>query len=302
MALLPKGGKVLIASFCSWFFFLRPCHAGGHWGYGKKGIAEWSHLKLDTQNQCDGYYQSPIDIHTEETTYSPSLGPLRYIHYKDRHRNVAITNNGHTVVVTPEEDSETAIAGAGLPGIYKLVQFHFHWGARSGVGSEHVIDGHPYAMEMHLVHMNTKYGTPEEAYKHSDGLAVVAVLFKVSRFDNLALAPIVQALRRMNRKHSTRGKLWRAISFARLLPRDARRYYRYQGSLTTPPCSEAVIWTVLTNPDTISERQLDAFRDLEVHGDGDHHTEHLVNNFRPPMPLHGRHVFSNFLFADQEGE
>ncbi|KAH9377184.1 hypothetical protein HPB48_017902 [Haemaphysalis longicornis] len=127
------------------------------------------------------------------------------------------------VVVTPEEDSETAIAGAGLPGIYKLVQFHFHWGARSGVGSEHVIDGHPYAMEMHLVHMNTKYGTPEEAYKHSDGLAVVAVLFKVSRFDNLALAPIVQALRRMNRKHSTRGKLWRAISFARLLPRDARR-------------------------------------------------------------------------------
>lgn len=258
MALFPNGWNILTASLCGWFLFLRPCRAGGHWGYGKKEISEWSHLKLDTKNQCDGYYQSPIDIHTEETIYSPSLGPLRYIHYRDRLRNVAITNNGHTVVVTPEEDSETAIAGAGLPGIYKLLQFHFHWGAKSGAGSEHVIDGHPYAMEMHLVHMNTKYGSPEEAYKHSDGLAVVGVLFKVSRFDNPALTPIVRALRRMNRKHSTKGRLRRAISLLRILPRDVRRYYRYQGSLTTPPCSEAVIWTVLANPDTISERQVSA--------------------------------------------
>lgn len=299
MALLLNSGKVLTASLCCWFFLLRTCRAGGHWGYGKKGIAQWSQLKLDTENQCDGYYQSPIDIHTDETTYSPSLGPLKYIHYRDRHRNVAITNNGHTVVVTPEEDSETAITGAGLPGVYRLVQFHFHWGARSGVGSEHVIDGQPSAMEMHLVHMNSKYGTPEEAYKHSDGLAVVAVLFKVGRH-NPGLTPIVQALHRMNHRHSTKAKITRPMSLVRLLPRDARRYYRYQGSLTTPPCSEAVIWTVLTNPDTISERQLDAFRDLEVHGDDDDHVEHLVNNFRPPMPLHGRHVFSNFLYADHD--
>ncbi|KAL1428438.1 hypothetical protein MTO96_002815 [Rhipicephalus appendiculatus] len=155
-----------------------------------------------------------------------------------------------------------------------------------------VNDGH--TVKMHLVHMNTKYSTGEEALKHSDGLAVVAVFFQVSSSDNSALSAIVGALRQMREKSTTRVNLTSIPPLRQLMPRDPQLYYRYQGSLTTPPCSEAVTWTVLAQPSRISEAQLQAFRDLVVdHGNGSS-PEPLVNNFRPVTPLNGRTVLRNF--------
>ncbi|KAH7956554.1 hypothetical protein HPB52_010628 [Rhipicephalus sanguineus] len=130
---------------------------------------------------------------------------------------------------------------------------------------------------MHLVHMNTKYSTGEEALKHRDGLAVVAVFFQVSPRDNPALSAIVEALRQMSNGSTTRVNLASIPPLRQLMPRDLQLYYRYQGSLTTPPCSE-----------------LQAFRNLVVdHGNGSG-PKHLVNNFRPVTLLNGRPVFRNF--------
>ncbi|KAH8039054.1 hypothetical protein HPB51_004979 [Rhipicephalus microplus] len=250
------------------------------------GTDEWPELRMGVKNQCGGKYQSPIDIKTHETTYNVSLGLLRYSNYDKNLQNAYVLNNGHTVMVSPKGNSSATVTGRGLPGVYSFNQFHFHWGADDTVGTEHHIDGEAHAMEMHLVHTNKKYATAEEAYRHSDGLLVIGVLFAVSRQDNRALNSVVHSLDFMLKQHINRAKLSKAISLADLLPGNPRQAYFYRGSLTTPPCAEAVTW-------------LKAFRQLEVESAVKGDYEPLVNNFRPTMPLHGRHVSRNFLIIPQ---
>lgn len=252
---------------------------------------------MGVKNQCGGKFQSPIDIETHETTYEASLGLLKYSNYDKRLLNAHVLNNGHTVLVAPKGNSSATVTAKGLSGVYRFNQFHFHWGSDSTIGTEHHIDGEAHAMEMHLVHTNTKYSTAEEAYRHPDGLLVIGVLFEVSRQDNRALNSVVHSLDQMLKLHTRRAKLSKAISLADLLPRNPRQAYFYKGSLTTPPCAEAVTWAILKHQGKISEAQLKAFRHLEAEsaGDGDHKL--LVDNFRPTMPLHGRHVYRNFLMS-----
>ena len=76
-----------------------------------------------------------------------------------------------------------------------------------------------------------------------------------------------------------------------------RRYFRYDGSLTTPPCYESVIWTLLHDTIPLSAKQLDAFRSL--------HNEHkvsLVNNFRPIQSLGTRRLLRSFTVEHLEDE
>ncbi|KAL3244268.1 hypothetical protein MRX96_018892 [Rhipicephalus microplus] len=232
------------------------------------GVAQWPNLDLDVQNQCGGYYQSPINIVTRRTTYD-NLDVVYYDGYLDPLQSISIVNNGHTVKVSSSKASNVGISGEGLNGWYRFDQLHFHWGSNSSLGSEHRIDGYTYPMEMHLVHMNTKYSTGEEALKHWDGVAVVAVFFQVSSSDNSALSAIVGALRQMRDQSITRLNLTSIPPLRQLMPWNPQLYFRYQGSLTTPPCSEAVTWTVLAQSSKISETQLQAFRNVLVyHGNG----------------------------------
>ncbi|XP_049527471.1 protein-cysteine N-palmitoyltransferase HHAT-like [Dermacentor silvarum] len=83
------------------------------------------------------------------------------------------------MMLAPEKASKATVSIDGLPSIYNFKQLHFHWGAKSTEGSEHHVDGKSNAMEMHLVHINTEYGSAREAYKHPDGFLVVGVLCKV---------------------------------------------------------------------------------------------------------------------------
>ncbi|KAK8758456.1 hypothetical protein V5799_003912 [Amblyomma americanum] len=293
----------LTAWLWCWLMLLSACRGHSHWHYGTKGVQEWPQLDLNAENQCGGDFQSPIDIDTRATIYNGFLGPLQYVNYTERLRHANIVNNGHTVMVSPDRGSRAAVTARGLPGVYKFLQFHFHWGASSAEGTEHLVNGRPFAMEMHLVHINTRYGTAEEAYKHPDGLVVVGVFFEAGRRGNRALNSLVKALRHMHEEHTLKVRLSKPLALEDLLPRDAQQAYIYRGSLTTPPCSEAVIWAVLRNPAKISEAQLEAFRELEVEGgDEDHQAHHLVDNFRPPMPLHGRKVFRNFDYREREND
>ncbi|XP_049520553.1 carbonic anhydrase 15-like, partial [Dermacentor silvarum] len=194
-------------------------------------------------------------------------------------------------MLTPEKASKATVSIYGLPSIYNFKQLHFHWGAKSTEGSEHHVDGKSNAMEMHLVHINTEYGSAREAYKHPDGFLVVGVLFKVGRRENRALNSVVTALRQMNNQAARQVKLRRLASLEDLLPRNPSLSYFYRGSLTTPPCAQAVIWAVLKNEERISESQLEVFRHLEAEHTHNNRKVRLLNNFRPSMPLNGRHIY-----------
>ncbi|KAL1487126.1 hypothetical protein MTO96_046653 [Rhipicephalus appendiculatus] len=97
----------------------------------------------------------------------------------------------------------------------------------------------------------------------------------------------------MNKRAERRERLSQLASLADLLPQKPSLSYFYRGSLTTPPCAEAVIWAVLKNYEKVSESQLEVFRHLQAEL-APYSTLHLVNNFRPSMPLNGRRVYRNF--------
>ncbi|XP_038665060.1 carbonic anhydrase 2-like [Scyliorhinus canicula] len=186
----------------------------------------------------------------------------------------------------PEGEFQRVLTGGPLCGKYRLRQFHFHWGACDGHGSEHVIDGKNFAGELHLVHWNAeKYSCFAEAVKAPDGLGVIAVFLKVCD-SNPALQKIVCSLECLKSKDSKSE--FKDFSPCSLLP-SCLQYYTYLGSLTTPPLCESVIWLVLKEPVTIGADQIAKFRCLEFGPN-----EPMVNNYRPPQPSKCREIRKNF--------
>lgn len=108
---------------------------------------------------------------------------------------------------------------------YTLKQLHWH------SPSEHSINGRRFAMELHMFH------------ESSDGrFAVVSIMYKIGRPDSF-LAELEEPIHAIkNIKH---GEEEIGIIDPRHVKRGSRKYYRYIGSLTTPPCSEPVVWTIV---------------------------------------------------------
>jgi carbonic anhydrase len=224
-----------------------PAQEHPHWAYGgKAGPDHWAELEADF-GQCRlGREQSPIDIRGARKT---DLPPIAFA-YTDGPAEIA--NNGHTVQVTPSAGGAITVDGVE----YALAQFHFH------APSEEKIEGKAHAMVAHFVH------------KSADGkLAVVAVLLDAGR-ESAAWTPIFDNL--PGEVDETRP-LPGGVDPGKLLP-EARGYYTFAGSLTTPPCSEGVRWLVLKHRVSISGAQLAAFRKLYSH------------NARPTQPTNGRTI------------
>jgi len=202
-----------------------------HWSYGgEAGPAAWGGLKADFNLCSSGKRQSPIDIRDGITV---DLEPVQFDY---RASGFRVLDNGHTVQVNVASGNFINIGGRR----YELLQFHFHR------PSEERIDGRQFDMVAHLVH------------KDSDGrLAVVAVLL-----DRGSIQPLVQTV--WNNLPLEKGEEVPArdvIDLNHLLPPD-RRYYTYMGSLTTPPCSEGVLWMVMRQPVPVSQSQIDIFAKL----------------------------------------
>ncbi|XP_046565095.1 carbonic anhydrase 1-like [Haliotis rubra] len=168
------------------------------------------------------------------------------------------------------------VDGGGLASHYRTAEFHFHWGGDSSQGSEHAINGMKYPLEMHVVNYAEKYGNLSEAMKHPDGLAVLGVFFKVSERDNPSLQPIMSALR--NIIHYGSYEVVNNCSVRALLPKDLASFYRYEGSLTTPPCHESVLWTVFTEVQEVSERQARSITDQPGGGVAVHYNKAPTRN------------------------
>lgn len=199
-----------------------------HWGYvGHAGPEHWGELSPQFAACRDGKNQSPVDI---SAAVDAPLPPLA-LAYGSAATNVV--NNGHTVQFNFAPGSVLKVDGLS----FALKQLHFH------TPSENHIEGKSYPLEAHLVHAS------------SDGqLAVVAVLYEQGS-DNAVLAA---SWAQLPMQVSEPLPLSAALKAQDLLP-AARDYYRYSGSLTTPPCSEGVRWLVMKEHPQISQQQVKHF-------------------------------------------
>lgn len=222
--------------------------SASHWSYEGEGAPEhWGELDEAYKTCQTGMNQSPINI---DSTANAHLSQLQ-AHYSEG--PVSLTNNGHTIQAGEKNDTRDSITLDGKA--WTLQQFHFH------SPSENTVHGKKYAMEMHLVHKNTE-----------GELAVVAVMFE----KGAANAELNKLWAVMPGQVDQNITIKPDLNLNALLPKD-KTYWRFSGSLTTPPCSEGVTWIVLQHPLTLSPAQLEKFT----------HTMHHDNN-RPVQPLHGR--------------
>ncbi|KGL75041.1 Carbonic anhydrase 9, partial [Tinamus guttatus] len=201
---------------------------------------------------CGGAMQSPININTAETVFSPQLRPIQLVGYSLSSKEMLkLKNNGHTVVL--ELPELLAIAG-GYAQQYKAVQLHLHWGSPSGPGSEHTVNNHRFPAEIHVVHYNTKYNNFKEAMVHPDGLAVLGAFLEVGPRENPYYRQILEHLYKIEGEDEE--VLVPGFNIAGLLPANLNLYFRYNGSLTTPPCYQTVKWTVFNQTVQLSQDQV----------------------------------------------
>lgn len=230
--------------------------------------------------------QSPININTETTIFSPQLRPIQLSGYSlPASQMLALKNNGHTVVLKLPES--LAITG-GYAQQYRAVQLHLHWGSPSNPGSEHTVDHKRFAGELHVVHYNTKYENFEAAVTQPDGLAVLGVFLEVGPRENPYYQQILEHLRSIQEED---GEVFvPGFNIAGLLPDNLHLYFHYNGSLTTPPCLESVKWTVFNQTVMLSKEQMSVLvSSLQT---DDNHL--LMNNFRQDQSLHRRWVLASF--------
>ena len=217
-----------------------------HWSY--EGEHDPAHWGADFHVCGDGMYQSPINITTVQHTHQKPL----QLHFSQED-SLRVINNGHTIEVEDKKGDTLTVDGEA----FTLQQFHFH------SPSENQIDGKAFPFEGHFVHTNAQ----GEA-------VVVAVMYRLGA-PNPELDKIWQ---QMPTEVAHENALTAHIQLRKLLPQNLS-YYRYSGSLTTPPCTEGVRWMVLKHPQTVSEQQIQRFSAVMHH-----------HNNRPPQPLHGRVV------------
>jgi len=221
------------------------------WGYtGKIGPEYWGELSPEYRFCKEGKNQSPIDIN-REVSVRAFLPDLK-VHYSKG--ATYVLNNGHTIKVVVEgKDNYVLIDGKK----FYLKQFHFH------APSEHTVNGKNYPFEAHFVNLDDE-----------GNITVLGVFFKVGK-ENAELEKIWEE---MPEEVGEKEKLEKRVRIGALLPKD-KSYYRYNGSLTTPPCSEGVRWIVFKKPLQMSKEQLEKFR--KVMG---------VDNNRPVQPINARKV------------
>lgn len=202
------------------------------------------------------------------------LVKLQFNRYGDRVSGF-VENNGHSIQFNPSTKQAQL---QNHKGNYVLQQFHFHWGKRTGEGSEHLVSNQQYDAEIHLVHLKESVDPSRNA---PDTYSVVAVFGQAD--EHLPLGGIWQQL--LVPKRFKQELHVSNIDYTNLLPWD-RDYYYYEGSLTTPPCTEAVQWFVLKHPIKIPQQFIRMLRQMEKNEKG----EQLTFNFRNIQDLNGRQV------------
>lgn len=196
---------------------------GNDWGYkNEDGPHNWSKINLD-YHACLGHNQSPIDI---KNTVTGNLDNIKFNYNLDPEN---IHNSPHTIQVNFKKGSYLVVEGKQ----FELKQFHIH------SPSENTISGKQYPLEIHFVHEDL-----------TGALAVIAILYQEGKENS-----VIQNFLYHIPKQGESLTLENSVDFEKLLP-TSKAYYRFNGSLTTPPCTEGVRWLVFKQIETLSKSQL----------------------------------------------
>ncbi|CAL4999432.1 unnamed protein product [Urochloa decumbens] len=221
------------------------------------GPDRWAELNASWASCSAGRMQSPIDLSRDNATLVRSLG---FLNYSYRPTEATLVNRGHDIQVRFNRSAgRLAINGT----VYYLKQLHWH------TPSEHTIDGRRYDMELHLVHESAE-----------NKAAVIGVLYENSSVPDPFLKTLERNIERIRDTHE------REVPAGVVDPNLARAtgsvYYRYMGSLTTPPCTEGVVWTVFEKVRPVAKYQVKLLRDAVDDG--------YEKNARPLQAVNNRDI------------
>ncbi|XP_071093104.1 carbonic anhydrase 2-like [Haliotis cracherodii] len=264
---------------------------GNTWSYeGQLGPAHW---QVDYP-ECGGFSQSPVDVDTSLVMLDSSLTHFNLTQLSKTNNVTMLLENvqGHTVEVHLSGE-EINVEGGGLDTSYGVKQFHFHWGAKDERGSEHTINGRHFPMEMHIVMYSHKYSNFDNALTKRKGLSVLGFFFRVGK-TNANFDKLLNYFDQI--EHSEDTYSIPTFPIMTLLPEDFHGFYRYEGSLTTPPCSETVLWTLFTETIEVAEEQLEKFRHIKRTHIGER-DQYVTDVFRPLQPRNSRVVTTNYANA-----
>jgi carbonic anhydrase len=225
-----------------------------HWSYtGNTGPAYWYKLSPEYSAAKYGKFQSPVNIDASAPAAPAGMGKPEIVYQKTPFK---VENNGHTIELIPETDENHIILDGEK---YRLSQFHFH------APSEHTINGGQFPMEIHLVHHNAQGNIAVIGFVVTEGTENGTLK---EAFDTLPRKPA----------HGEAGEPETEIDLSGLFAGE-NGAYRYDGSLTTPPCTEGVKWIVFAVPVEMSAAQIGAFKEI------------YSGNARPVQKLNGRSVY-----------
>ncbi|KAL7096607.1 hypothetical protein ACP275_10G089300 [Erythranthe tilingii] len=231
---------------------------------GATGPDKWAGLNPNFSLCASGRSQSPVDIVTEKAVMNNELKPL-VRDYRPTVDNVTLVDYKFTVGIEYPEHTGSIIVDNKQ---YSFKQMHWH------SPSEHRINGHRFAAEMHMVHVA------------DDGkVAVVGTLFKNGRPDPI-LQKIHKELNELAYNVKSNEEATSRIVFGPFhtteLTKTPNKYYKYIGSFSAPPCTENVIYLILANVRSISSEQVQSLKaPLDMR---------CKYNARPCQPMNERHV------------
>ncbi|XP_051274748.1 carbonic anhydrase 4 [Dicentrarchus labrax] len=239
---------------------------------------------------CNGTRQSPINIVSASAEPNANLTEFTFQNYGDTSILKKILNTGKTVKVSL--GSGVSISGGDLSEAYDSLQFHLHWGKGSSIpGSEHTVDGKRYPMELHIVNSKSTFnGNTTLAVKDSTGLAALGFFIEEMSGNETQQPASWNTLTSYLANITNSGdsvSIAPGISLDDLLVGvDRTKYYRYLGSLTTPNCNEAVVWTVFKDSIKVSKDLIDLFSTtVHVSNTSSPLMTNVFRNVQPAQPV-----------------